>query len=99
MFPPERSFFVQKKGRRKSTCLRLSRNPEIRENGKEDSYERNPGGVSFVFNQLHTELQKVLCASAGCRNYSFGNLNSPSIGRGIFFCLHEMNSRLPSFYR
>ena len=31
--------------------LRLSTNPEIRENGKEDSYERNPGGVSFVFNQ------------------------------------------------
>ena len=30
---------------------RLAINPEIRENGREDRCERNPGRVSFVFNQ------------------------------------------------
>jgi len=28
--------------------LSLSKKGELLENGKEDSYERNPGGVSFV---------------------------------------------------
>jgi hypothetical protein len=35
---------------------RLSINPEIPDIGKEDSYERNPGGVSFVFNLSFSEL-------------------------------------------
>jgi hypothetical protein len=39
--------------------LRLSINPEILDNGKEDSYERNPGGVSFVLNHTFFELLKV----------------------------------------
>ena len=29
------------------------------DNGKEDSYERNPGGVSFVLNLSFFELYKV----------------------------------------
>jgi hypothetical protein len=36
--------------------LRLSINPEIPDDGKEDRYERNPGGVSFVFNLSFSEL-------------------------------------------
>ena len=38
-----------------SGSFRLSINPEILRDGKEDSYERNPGGVSFVFNHKLSE--------------------------------------------
>jgi hypothetical protein len=38
--------------------MRLSIKPEILDSGKEDSYERNPGRVSFVFNQSFSELFK-----------------------------------------
>ena len=34
----------------KTGAFSLSINLEVREYGKEDSYERNPGRVSFVFN-------------------------------------------------
>ena len=84
MFPPERSFFVQKKGRCKSTCLRLSRNPEIRENGKEDSYERNPGRVSFVFNQPFSRTLK----SSGKRKQLVEKAFSTSCGRRKSACLY-----------
>jgi hypothetical protein len=39
--------------------LRLSINKENSDDGKEDSYERNPGGVSFVFNLSFSELFRV----------------------------------------
>ena len=38
--------------------LSLSKKGELLENGKEDSYERNPGGVSFVLNLSFSELFK-----------------------------------------
>jgi hypothetical protein len=38
---------------------RLPIKPEISDNGKEESYERNPGGVSFVFNLSFSELLRV----------------------------------------
>ena len=41
---------------------RLSRNPETLDDGKEDSYERNPGRVSFVFNH------KFFCAQTVQKN-------------------------------
>jgi hypothetical protein len=36
--------------------VKSAENPSIPDNGKEDSYERNPGGVSFVFNLSFSEL-------------------------------------------
>ena len=39
--------------------LRLSINQKISRDGKEDSYERNPGGVSFVLNHKFFELFEV----------------------------------------
>ena len=37
---------------------KLSINQKTLCNGKEDSYERNPGGVSFVLNHKFFELEK-----------------------------------------
>ena len=37
---------------------RLSIKPEILRDGKEESYERNPGGVPLVLNQSFFETQK-----------------------------------------
>ena len=39
-----------KRGLPERAGRRLQINPEILFNGKEDSYESNPGGVSFIFN-------------------------------------------------
>jgi hypothetical protein len=39
--------------------FRLSIKPENSDDGKEDSYERNPGGVSVVFNLSFSELLRV----------------------------------------
>ncbi|MEG1658193.1 MAG: hypothetical protein RR288_03960, partial [Oscillibacter sp.] len=64
--------------------LRLSINPAISENGKEDSYERNPGRVPFVFQSSVFEtshgFQKLASA---CRKGFFDKLKRET----DFICL------------
>ncbi len=45
--------------------------------GKEDGYERNPGGVSFVFNEKISELFSVLKSWAACQKL-FDRLRDPA---------------------
>jgi hypothetical protein len=43
----------------RSFRARLSINPEIPDDGKEENYERHPGRVSFVFDLSFSELLRV----------------------------------------
>ena len=46
---------TQKAGEEFPLRLRVSKNGKNSINGKEESYERNPGRVPFVFNQKFSE--------------------------------------------
>ena len=61
--------------------LGLSKEPKDLRDGKEDSYERNPGGVSFVFNHKFFALQKVrkTCSSLPKRFF-----RRAAAGAGLF---------------
>ncbi len=59
---------------------RVSKNGKNSINGKEESYERNPGRVPFVFNQKFSELLKVLKTCSGWRKYFFASLRGRTDG-------------------
>ena len=56
----------------RAAVLGLSKKGELLDNGKEDSYERNPGGVSFVLNHkfLGTFESSEKLAQAGEKTFS-----------------------------
>ena len=54
--------------------LRVSKNSKNSINGKEESYERNPGRVPFVFNRKFSELFKGLKTCSDWRKHFFDRL-------------------------
>ena len=72
---------------RGTRAFRLSEKPKDLRDGKEDSYERNPGRVSFVFNHKFSELKKFRKLAPACRKGFFGKLEHASTVRGTrAFC-------------
>ena len=67
---------------RRKPGLGVSKNGKNCIDGKEESYERNPGGVPFVFNPKFSERFNVLKTCSGWRKHIFDSL-SPGGSRGL----------------
>ena len=61
----------------------LKKGGDLRD-GREDSYERNPGGVSFVFNHKFFEPFKGLKNLLSVSKKRFRHAERPPAGRPLF---------------